>query len=61
MVLSGDVNGHPTSEELLERVSDGWRVYPGSRAGRWRVEHGSRVEYIARAGGPLRRYLPTSY
>ena len=48
-----------SGEELLKRVSEGWKVYPDHRTGRWRVKFGNRSEYISRELEDLARKIYT--
>jgi hypothetical protein len=48
-----------SAEELLKRVSEGWKVYPDHRTGRWRVKFGNRSEYISRELEDLARKMYT--
>ena len=46
-----------SAEELLRRVSEGWRVYPDNRTGRWRIKRNNRFERIARELEDLARKI----
>jgi len=48
-----------SGEELLKRVSEGWKIYPDHRTGRWRVKFGNRSEYISRELEDLARKMYT--
>jgi hypothetical protein len=46
-----------SAEELLKRVSEGGKVYPDHRTGRWRVALGKKFEYVSRELEDLARKI----